>query len=209
MPRFTLHRATAAPFLALGAVALLALLLPFPGSLSVVATRTIMAGGLAIPGIPVVSEIALVALAITTVAAIAITWFREPARRTALVGAAAGVTVAYGLSELTKLLVGQARPCSRWAAAADCPPAGDWSFPSNHAVLAGGAAIVIAVAAGRAWLVWAAAITALVVAAGRVAQGAHYVHDVAAGLLLGFGVTIALALIAARARSRYERGARR
>lgn len=209
MPRLSLDRTASSPLLALGALALLALLLPFPGSLSVVATRSIMAGGLAIPGIPVVSEVALVALALTTMAAVAIAWSREPTRRTALIGAVLGVAVAYALSEPTKLLVGQARPCTRWPAADDCPTAGEWSFPSNHAVLAGGALIVIAIAAGRAWLVWAAAITTLAVAAGRVAQGVHYVHDVAAGLLLGFGVTIALALTATRFRSSYERGARR
>jgi membrane-associated phospholipid phosphatase len=64
----------------------------------------------------------------------------------------------------------------------------DYSFPSDHAVMAG------AVAAGL-WLVSrrlgvVAAIAAVVIAFARVYIAAHYPWDVAAGLLLGAAVSL-------------------
>src|SRR5699024_10469442 len=49
-----------------------------------------------------------------------------------------GVITAYGLSEAVKLLVEEPRPCSvvDTATVLSCPGSGDWSWPSNHAVLA-------------------------------------------------------------------------
>jgi membrane-associated phospholipid phosphatase len=72
----------------------------------------------------------------------------------------------------------------------------DFSFPSDHATVAG------AVAAGL-WLVnrrlgLVAAVAAIVMAFARVYVGAHYVGDVVAGLLLGAIVTLALSRIAAK-----------
>jgi undecaprenyl-diphosphatase len=74
-------------------------------------------------------------------------------------------------------------------------PTTDFSFPSDHAVMAG------AVAAGLWWvdrkLGVLATIAALVMAFARVYVGAHYPLDVVAGLLLGAAVTT-LGLLAAR-----------
>ncbi|WP_323097535.1 phosphatase PAP2 family protein [Intrasporangium sp. YIM S08009] len=59
----------------------------------------------------------------------------------------------------------------------------DWSFPSDHAVMAGACAVGLFIASRRIGAVAMAA--ALLMAAARVYVGAHYPLDVAAGLLLG------------------------
>ncbi|MGC9442120.1 phosphatase PAP2 family protein [Streptomyces sp. WG5] len=95
--------------------------------------------------------------------------------------------VAYVCSELLKSGFTQERPCRAVAAAvpslAECPPTGDWSFPSNHATIAGGSAVALAMI--RRAVVWLTAPLALLMAFSRVFVGVHYPHDVAAGLLLG------------------------
>ncbi|WP_007027425.1 phosphatase PAP2 family protein, partial [Saccharomonospora iraqiensis] len=57
------------------------------------------------------------------------------------------VTVlAYLVSETAKSVLRQDRPCHAMpdvTALAGCPPAGDWSFPSNHATIAGAAAVAV------------------------------------------------------------------
>ncbi len=104
--------------------------------------------------------------------------------------------VAYVGSELLKSLVEQERPCRAVAGAAAslaaCPPHGDWSFPSNHATIAGASAAGLVLV--RRALVALTAPLALLLAFSRVFVGVHYPHDVVAGLLLGAGV----ALIAVR-----------
>ncbi len=63
--------------------------------------------------------------------------------------------VAYVCSELLKSGVTEERPCRAVAAAlpslAECPPTGDWSFPSNHATLAGASAVTLALVPARPW----------------------------------------------------------
>ncbi|WP_070198914.1 phosphatase PAP2 family protein [Streptomyces oceani] len=117
-------------------------------------------------------------------------------RRTGAYGRAAAlltpaaVAVAYGLSELTKLLVREERPCRAVPDAAPsiapCPGVGDWSFPSNHATLALGAATTLLLLR-RAWG-WLVLPVALLTAFSRVFIGVHYPHDVLAGGLLGSAV---------------------
>jgi undecaprenyl-diphosphatase len=100
--------------------------------------------------------------------------------------------VAYVCSELLKSVVREERPCRAVAEAAPslaaCPPHGDWSFPSNHATIAGGAALALALA--RRLIVWLTVPLALLMAFSRVFVGVHYPHDVAAGLLLGAVVAV-------------------
>lgn len=62
----------------------------------------------------------------------------------------------------------------------------DFSFPSDHAVMAGAAATGVLIAWRR--LGWAALVAALLMAFARVYIAAHYPWDVLAGLLVGAGV---------------------
>lgn len=95
--------------------------------------------------------------------------------------------LAYALSEIFKSLIQEDRPCRAVADAvksvAPCPPHGDWSFPSNHSVIAGALAIGILLAWPRAG--WLSIPVALLVGYSRVFLGVHYPHDVLAGLGLG------------------------
>ncbi|SDK11880.1 undecaprenyl-diphosphatase [Nonomuraea maritima] len=111
--------------------------------------------------------------------------WRAPARDLALVVAGpAGVVLAYIVSEVVKTLVQEDRPCRGGVATiAACPPLDDWSFPSNHAVIAAGAAAALTLAWRR--LAWTVFPLAAVMAFSRVFVGVHYPHDVAAGFLLG------------------------
>ncbi|AXB44809.1 phosphatase PAP2 family protein [Amycolatopsis albispora] len=109
---------------------------------------------------------------------------------------AVATAIAYLLSELLKLLVAQDRPCRGSTVALEaCPPVGDWSFPSNHTVIA------TAITTGLLTL-WrrhpgTAALAVLLAAfAGfsRVFVGVHYPHDVLAGIALGAVVALAVVL---------------
>lgn len=119
---------------------------------------------------------------------------RMPARSMAiaLLGVV-GVGVAYSLSELVKLLVEEDRPCRAMQVTtiSECPALGDWSFPSNHSVIAAAAAFGV-FAAWRA-LGIPALLLAAATAFSRVFLGVHYPHDVLVGFL--FGVIMSALLI--------------
>ncbi|RLV57548.1 phosphatase PAP2 family protein [Aeromicrobium phragmitis] len=181
------------------------LVMPWPESLSVVVTRSLTSTFAAVPSVELLSEAALVVLALGTAAAGLRAW-RDAARpRVVLGSAAAGVVLAYALSEASKVVVSQDRPCQRWALPGSCPPPGDWSFPSHHATLAFGAVLFIAIATRHVVATSVAVVVATVVAAGRVMQGAHYLHDVAAGALLGLAVPTTLAVLVTFGLSRRHR----
>ncbi|MCB5170400.1 phosphatase PAP2 family protein [Streptomyces bambusae] len=105
--------------------------------------------------------------------------------------------VGYVASESLKSVVDEDRPCRAVAGAlaplVECPPVGDWSFPSNHSAIAGAAAIALAMTVGRLALLTVP--MALLMAFSRVFVGVHYPHDVAMGLILG-GSMAALAMVA-------------
>jgi undecaprenyl-diphosphatase len=110
------------------------------------------------------------------------------------------VLLAYGASEGLKGLTAEDRPCRSPAdlviVAGHCPPVGDWSFPSNHATIAGALAATTLLLHRRIGLV--AAPLALLAAVSRTFVGVHYPHDVAAGLLLGVVVGTLLTPLAAQ-----------
>lgn len=188
------------PLTVTGLLAIAVVVVPAPGSVSVIGTQWFASVGSGFRNVGLISEAGLMVLAATTAVSIVCAWIRHPERRASLIAGAGSVAVAYAMSEGMKLLFAQPRPCSRWPIAAECPPAGDWSLPSNHATLAFGAVVIIAVAIGRTWVTWLTAGIAAVVAVGRVAQGAHYVHDVALGALLGLILTLMLIALSARSR---------
>jgi undecaprenyl-diphosphatase len=101
--------------------------------------------------------------------------------------------VAYVCSEVLKSAVAEERPCRAVAGAAlslaECPSHGDWSFPSNHATIAGASTVALALV--RRTLLWLTAPLALLMAFSRVFVGVHYPHDVMAGLALGTLVALA------------------
>ncbi|MCX5068602.1 phosphatase PAP2 family protein [Micromonospora lupini] len=107
--------------------------------------------------------------------------------------------LAYASSEWLKTVVDEDRPCrtvGRAIIAGTCPPPGDWSFPSNHATLAGALAITTLLLSRRLGLV--ALPLAVLAAFSRVFVGVHYPHDVAAGLLLGALVAMVATPLLAR-----------
>ncbi|MFI1585337.1 phosphatase PAP2 family protein [Embleya sp. NPDC020630] len=116
------------------------------------------------------------------------------------------VSLVYVLDTGLKSLVHEQRPCQTMAnsfTVESCPAPGDWSFPSNHAVIAAAAATVI-------WLLnrvlgILAAVAALAMAASRVWVGVHYPHDVLVGLLVGVLFAWPLTLAAGRAAPLVER----
>jgi undecaprenyl-diphosphatase len=188
-----LDRRTLAPFAALAAAVVVLLLLPFPGSLSPWLYRAVASTTAGTPGVDLVSLAALGLLATGVAAAGVHVWRAHRDRLPVTLAAAAGVPLAYGTSEGLKLVLTQERPCTRWAYAAQCPPPGDWSLPSNHATVAFAAVVVLAVAVRAAWVAWSGVGVAAVAAAGRVMEGVHYPHDVAVGAVVGVAVTALVA----------------
>ncbi|MFD3806264.1 phosphatase PAP2 family protein [Streptomyces sp. NPDC058611] len=129
-------------------------------------------------------------------------WWRSRGRRSPRTVALAvlaplATALAYVTSESLKSTMDEDRPCRAVAGAAAsliaCPPVGDWSFPSNHATIAGAAAVSLALAVRRLALLTVP--VALLMAFSRVFVGVHYPHDVGIGLLLG-GAVAALVVLA-------------
>ncbi|WP_406471939.1 phosphatase PAP2 family protein [Streptomyces sp. NBC_01615] len=122
---------------------------------------------------------------------------RRVSARSALVALAVPVivVVAYAVNSVFKMLVREDRPCQslRVKTLEACPAPGDWSFPSNHAVIAAAAAVALLFVSRR--LGTAAVVAACAMAVSRVWVGVHYPHDVVAGVLVG--TLIAMLLTAA------------
>ncbi|MFF9479298.1 phosphatase PAP2 family protein [Streptomyces sp. NPDC014733] len=141
---------------------------------------------------------------------LAVAWWRARAGgdavRMARVLAVPVVIIAgYLVNDLVKAVFDERRPCQvlHTVTVQACPPPGDWSFPSNHAAIAGAAAVALLLADRRIGAL--AAVLALLMAASRVWVGAHYPHDVAAGLLVGAAVACAVSVPAGRAAPLVER----
>jgi membrane-associated phospholipid phosphatase len=105
--------------------------------------------------------------------------------------------LAYAATSAVKALVQEPRPCFAYPAdflLESCPTIRDFSFPSSHS------AVVAAVATGLIFvnsrLAVLGVLAAVAMGLSRVYVGAHYPHDVLAGLVLGALVgaaTVALA----------------
>jgi membrane-associated phospholipid phosphatase len=146
---------------------------------SAVAPRT--AG---VRGVQVLADVAIVVLMVGYLTVL--WWSRRTVTSLALgLAAGGGVVAAYLASESAKLLFRQDRPCRAVISLDGCPAGGDWSFPSNHMAIASGLALAMLMVSRRTWRLGATLVVA--VAVGRVGQGAHYPHDVLAGLGVGLG----------------------
>lgn len=105
-----------------------------------------------------------------------------------------GVIAAYGLSEVIKLIIEQERPCREVVMLDECPAVGDWSFPSNHTVIAFAVATGILIIAANYWALLGYVVATLIGVL-RILTGAHYPHDVLAGAILGVCVTVGVYLL--------------
>lgn len=115
----------------------------------------------------------------------------DPARVAAAVWAGLGTLAAVGINQPIVNAVHEARPYQAMQGLLVLANrSSDYSFPSDHATLAG------AVAAGlflvsRRLLAWISAVAAVLIAFARVYIAAHYPLDVVAGLILGGLVVLA------------------
>ncbi|MFD0279452.1 phosphatase PAP2 family protein [Kitasatospora sp. NPDC127111] len=103
------------------------------------------------------------------------------------------VLVAYAVNSFFKSLVEEIRPCAQLGLRGTleaCPGAGDWSFPSNHTVVAFAAAAALWCADRRLGRI--AGIAAVLMGASRVWVGVHYPHDVLVGAVVGVLVAVLL-----------------
>lgn len=105
------------------------------------------------------------------------------------VWAAIGTVIAVGVNQPVVNLVQRVRPYNAMAGVEVLVKhSHDFSFPSDHTVVAGAAAAAIWLVNRRVAVV--ATIAAVLLAFARVYVGAHYPGDVAAGLALGAAVTL-------------------
>ncbi len=107
----------------------------------------------------------------------------SPTRIAASLLVPAATVIAYLISEAVKSVIREDRPCRNLVTLVECPPVGDWSFPSNHSTIAAAAAVGLALA----WRRLAPGVLpgALLMGFSRIFVGAHHPHDVLAGLVLG------------------------
>ncbi|MFI9649496.1 phosphatase PAP2 family protein [Streptomyces sp. NPDC052040] len=106
--------------------------------------------------------------------------------------------IAFAVSTALKQAVHENRPCRSLHVITleACPAPGDWSFPSNHATAAAAAAVALCFVSTRLGAI--ATVLALAMAVSRVWVGAHYPHDILAGLAVGALVALSLGLLVSR-----------
>ena len=129
-------------------------------------------------------------------------WVARTDGRAAVLAAAVwaplGMLLALAINQPISEAVGERRPCAALPGIIVLAHCGkDFSFPSDHATMAGAVAAGLLVVTRRA-VAWLAVAAAVLMAASRVYVAAHYPHDVAAGLLVGALITLAGWLAARR-----------
>ncbi|MFE2759333.1 phosphatase PAP2 family protein [Streptomyces halstedii] len=123
---------------------------------------------------------------------------RDARRAVKALAAPVLTVIAFAVSTVLKQAVHENRPCRSLhvITVEACQAPGDWSFPSNHATLAAAAAVALWSVSARLGVI--ATVIALATAASRVWIGAHYPHDVLAGLAVGALVALPLAPLVSR-----------
>lgn len=129
------------------------------------------------------------------VGVLALAWWwsrgdRNPGAMAAALWAPVGVLVALGLNQPLIRMVHEARPFAVFPdALVLVDRSHDFSYPSDHTVMAGAVAAGVLLTHRRllGWLTVAAAVS---LAFARVYVGAHFPLDVVAGLLFGAAVTV-------------------
>lgn len=118
---------------------------------------------------------------------------------TAVLAIPAAAVVAYVVNSIIKSVVGEKRPCFAYPQAfllEKCPAVSDYAFPSNHSVIAAAVTAALFLVSWRIGLL--AVLATAIMGFSRIYVGAHYPHDVAAGLLIGILVGLATALLIRR-----------
>ncbi|MDE3086914.1 MAG: phosphatase PAP2 family protein [Acidobacteriota bacterium] len=140
-------------------------------------------------------------------AAYALAWWRRSSRAAGLLAlGGVGTIAAFGCNQLVGHAARELRPYDTHPhALVLVSKANDYSFPSDHSVLAGALITSLLLVTGRAlwshrgaavaWLVAAEILLGLFLCFARLYVGAHYLGDVVAGLLLGAVVVGALSLL--------------
>ncbi|MDX6314779.1 MAG: hypothetical protein QOF84_7680 [Streptomyces sp.] len=136
-------------------------------------------------------------------------WWRAraagPAQTAIALAAPLVVVVAFLADDAFKSVVREQRPCQtlHTVTIEACPSLGDWSFPSNHAAIAGAVAVAVFFADRR--LAAFAGAAAVLMALSRVWVGVHYPHDALTGLVVGAAVAWPLMVAARRGAPLVER----
>ena len=148
---------------------------------------------------PAVSGFASYGVAVFVALLLANLWLaRRTARIDGLVAALwapLGVLLAVGVNQLLVAAAHEPRPYTVLSQLTVLTARStDYSFPSDHAVMAGATATGIWLRADRTvgarWLRWVSVVAALSMAFARVFVGAHWPGDVAAGLVVGAAVSV-------------------
>lgn len=149
----------------------------------------------------IVSTVVMIALVVVYLGMLLRAWFTKdniPFIRLVFGGVA--TTVVYGINLLLKGGYGKVRPCNVYETAGNCPPLENFSYPSNHTVIAFGLAMGLAFA--LPWLAYIAFPLAIIAAVSRVLAGHHYPHDVVVGATLGLLGVLGILLMFVKVQAR-------
>lgn len=143
------------------------------------------------------SEASLIALVGTwAITAVVLFYRRRVGSLSLLIVGGVGACLAYACNKVLKALFEETRPCNIYDyAVTSCPPLENWSYPSNHTVIAVAVATSLVVAVPR--VAWAAVPLTLITAVSRVVAGHHFPHDVAAGATVGAIIVLIVVVLAA------------